>query len=322
MPTILLKILQLLCTAASGLGKQKKLFILIYHQVLDQPDFMREGEVDKTAFNWQMTLLSKYFNVMPLHEALEKLANDTLPPRATCITFDDGYANNFTNALPILLANKLSATFFIASGYLDGGRMWNDSVIESIRIMQSTDLNLTGIGLRNYDISTPEKKAQASLDILQHLKHLLPEIRTQHTGYITSLVKELPENLMLTSDQLVKLHESGMEIGGHTVTHPILAKLSPDAVRQEVSDNKKHLEQLLNTTLRFFAYPNGKPDRDYLPDQVQLVKECGYLAAISTQVGLADKQNDRWQLPRFTPWDTSPVRFMLRITKMYCLNRL
>jgi peptidoglycan/xylan/chitin deacetylase (PgdA/CDA1 family) len=322
MRTILLKILQLLCTAASGLGKQKKLFILIYHQVLDQPDFMREGEVDKTAFNWQMALLSKYFNVMPLHEALEKLANDTLPPRATCITFDDGYANNYTNALPILSANNLSATFFIASGYLDGGRMWNDSVIESIRILQSTDLDLTNLGLGIFDISTPEKKAQASLEILLHLKHLLPEIRAQYTGYITSLVKELPEDLMLTSDQLVKLHESGMEIGGHTVSHPILAKLSPDAVLQEVSDNKKHLEQLLNTTLRFFAYPNGKPDRDYLPDQVLLIKECNYLAAISTQVGLADKQNDRWQLPRFTPWDTSPLRFMLRITKIYCFNRL
>jgi peptidoglycan/xylan/chitin deacetylase (PgdA/CDA1 family) len=322
MQVILLKILQLLCTVASGLGKQKKLFILIYHQVLDQPDFMRTGEVDKTAFKWQMSLLSKYFNVLPLHEALEKLANDTLPLRAACITFDDGYANNYTNALPILIANNLSATFFIASGYLDGGRMWNDSVIESIRIMQSTDLDLTTIGLGNYDISTPEKKAHAALAVIQHLKHLLPEIRAQYTGYIASLVKELPDDLMLTSDQLVKLHASGMEIGGHTVSHPILANLSPDAVKQEVSDNKKKLEQLLNTTLRYFAYPNGKPGRDYLLDQVQLVKDCGYMAAISTQVGLADKQNDRWQLRRFTPWDASPNRFMLRIAKMYCFNRL
>ncbi len=78
----------------------------------------------------------------------------------------------------------------------------------------------------------------------------------------------------------------------------------------------------MNTTIRYFAYPNGKPDRDYLQDQVQIIKECGYLAAISTQVGLADKQNDRWQLRRFTPWDTSPDRFMLRIAKMYCFNRL
>ncbi len=239
MQAILFKVLQWLCTLTSGLGKQKKLFILIYHQVLEEPDFMRPGEVDKDAFNWQMALFSKYFNVLPLHEALEKMANDTLPPRAVCITFDDGYANNYTNALPVLSANQLSATFFIASGYLDGGRMWNDSVIESIRILESTDLDLAAIGLGNYDISTPGKKADAALAVLQSLKHLLPEIRAQYTGYIASMVKKLPDDLMLTSDQLVKLHASGMEIGGHTVSHPILATLSPDAVRQEVTENKK-----------------------------------------------------------------------------------
>ena len=113
MEIILLKTLQWLCTLVSGLGKKKKLFILIYHQVLDQPDFMRPWEIDKRVFNWQMALIGKFFNVLPLHEALEKMADDTLPPRAVCITFDDGYANNFTNALPILLTNKLPATFLL-----------------------------------------------------------------------------------------------------------------------------------------------------------------------------------------------------------------
>lgn len=120
----------------------------------------------------------------------------------------------------------------------------------------------------------------------------------------------------------MKLHKSGMEIGGHTVTHPILATLTPEQVRQEVQDNKKALEQLLDTKLQYFAYPNGKPNQDYLSEQIAIIKACGYEAAVSTQPRMSSKSDDRWQLPRFTPWDTSPIRFMLRITRMYGFNWL
>jgi peptidoglycan/xylan/chitin deacetylase (PgdA/CDA1 family) len=318
METILLKILQLFCTLASGIGKQKKLFILIYHRVLDEPDDMRPWEIDKETFSWQMGLIAKYFNVMAFGEAIERMNNDALPPRAMCITFDDGYADNYTNALPILLKNKLSAIFFIASGYLNGGRMWNDSVIESLRTMQANKLDLTEIGLDTYDINSPQKKASVAITIIQKLKHLESNIRSQYSDYIVSLVnKKLPDNLMLSSQQLIKLHASGMEIGGHTVTHPILATLKLDAVKREVCDNKITLEKMLNTKLRYFAYPNGKPEQDYSIDQIQIIKNCGYEAAVSTIPGVSTAQTDLWQLARFTPWDKHPIKFMLRIVIKY-----
>jgi len=128
MQAFVLHVLKPFATLASGLGAQKKLSILIYHRVLDQADFMRPGEVDKQAFTWQMQLLARYFNVLSLNEALSGLQNDNLPPRAVTITFDDGYADNLHNALPILKQFGLSATFFIASGYLDGGRMWKTAL--------------------------------------------------------------------------------------------------------------------------------------------------------------------------------------------------
>ncbi len=215
MDSILFKVLQLFCTLISGKGKRRKLFILIYHRVLDEPDEMRPWEVDKDRFTWQMELIAKYFNVLTFTEAIEKMDKGELPPRAMCITFDDGYADNYTNALPILLKNKLSAIFFIASGYLDGGRMWNDSVIESIRAMQANTLDLTAIGLGKYDISSLQKKASVALEIIQKIRHLKPNIRSQYTDYIVSLENnKLPDNLMLSTQQLIKLHESGMEIGG------------------------------------------------------------------------------------------------------------
>lgn len=318
MDSILFKALQLFCTLISGKGKRKKLFILIYHRVLDEPDEMRPWEVDKDRFSWQMELIAKYFNVMAFSEAIERMDQGTLPPRAICITFDDGYADNYTNALPILLKNKLSAIFFIASGYLDGGRMWNDSVIESLRLMQAKRLDLREIGLDLYDINSPQKKASVALEIIQKIKHLEPNLRSQYTNYIVAIENiKLPDNSMLSSQQLIKLHESDMEIGGHTVTHPIMAKLGLDAVKQEVYDNKIALEKMLNTKLRYFAFPNGKPEQDYLIEQIQVIKNCGYEAAVSTMPGVSNVQNDRFQLARFTPWDKHPIKFMLRIIMNY-----
>ena len=318
MQSILLKALQLFCTLASGIGKRKKLFIFIYHRVLDEPDDMRPWEIDKNTFSWQMELVAKHFNVMAFSEAIKRMDNGTLPPRAMCITFDDGYADNCTNALPILLNNKLSAIFFIASGYLNGGRMWNDSVIESLRAMQASKLDLTEIGLDTYDINSPQKKARVAIEIIQKIKHLEPNLRAQYTGYIVALENnKLPDNLMLSTPQLIKLHESGMEIGGHTVTHPILATLELDAVKQEVYDNKIALEKMLNTKLRYFAFPNGKPEQDYLIEQIQVIKNCGYEASVSTLPGVSTAHNDRFQLARFTPWDKHPVKFMLRIVMKY-----
>ncbi len=317
MQSIVLGGLKHLATLASGLGKQKKLFILIYHRVLDEPDFMRPGEVDRHAFNWQMALLSRYFNVLSLDDALQRLQSDTLPPRAVTITFDDGYADNHANALPILKNHGLTATFFIASGYLNGGRMWNDSIIEAIRSMPQPLLDLSAIGLGRYALATPAEKAASTQQILTKIKHLAPEQRAEHTRYIEQQATYLPDDLMLSTEQLVQLHQNGMEIGGHTVTHPIMANLSDTEVIRELAENKQFLEQLLGGQIRYFAYPNGKTGQDYLPDQSALLKACGYQAALTTEWGVADKTSEVWQLPRFTPWDKSPIKFMARMARLY-----
>lgn len=310
-------ILKVLATVVSGIGKRKKLFILIYHRVLEKPDFMRPGEVDKIAFAWQMELLSKYFNVLPLSDALQQLDADTLPPRAVSISFDDGYADNCTIALPILKKLNLTAVFFIANGFLNGGRMWNDTIIEAVRNYPQPELDLSGISLGRIDVSDSVKKTQASTYIIKTIKHLPQMQRDQYTAFIAAQSQNLPGDLMMTTDQVKELHENGMEIGGHTVNHPILAKLDADVVELEIKENKVFLERLLNTRLALFAYPNGKPIEDFLPEHRQIVKDVGYSAAVSTQWGTVDNGSDRWQLPRFTPWDSAPSMFMMRMIHLY-----
>jgi len=317
MKQILRSTIKHLATISSGAGKQKKVLILIYHRVLDEPDFMRPGEVDKNEFTWHMELMSRYFNVLSLKEALEKADEDNLPPRAVCITFDDGYADNYFNALPILNKFGLEATFFIANGFLDGGIMWNDCVIEGVRSIQGDILDLREIKLGEFDISTDEKKARVAGSILKTIKHCEPSQRKQYAKYFFSLIPKNAPEIMLTMEQLRMLYKSGMEIGGHTKTHPILATLDKTEASLEIKENKQVLEDILDTQINFFAYPNGKPEIDYLPEHVQIIKKSKYQAALSTEWGVMDKNSDKWQLPRFTPWDSVPEKFMLRIADIY-----
>lgn len=310
---LLLKLLEPIATLASGIGKQKKLLIMIYHRVLDEPDFMRPDEVDKEAFTWQMELLAKYFNVLPLSEALERMQNDTLPPRAVSITFDDGYADNYTNALPILKRFNLTATFFIASGFLDGGRMWNDTVIEAVRNYPQAELNLSQVGLGSYKTIDQTEKITAASNIISQVKHLPPEQRSSHVTYIAAQSNNLPNDLMMSSAQLKQLHKNGMEIGGHTVSHPILSKLDDEVAEQEIVVNKVILEEILNTSIKCFAYPNGKPEIDYLEQHIQMVKKAGYRSALSTHWGIVFQSSSPYELNRFTPWDKKPFNFMMRI---------
>jgi peptidoglycan/xylan/chitin deacetylase (PgdA/CDA1 family) len=311
-----LKTLQPLVTWRSMQGGGK-LFILIYHQVLEKPDFMRPDTVDTAAFTWQMELLARYFNVIPLEQALDQLQSGTLPPRAVSITFDDGYADNVTQALPILQYFDLSATFFIANGFLNGGRMWNDTVIESVRSFIQPQINLSFLGLSQLEIKTPEQKYKVAQQIIKTIKHVEPDLRKQYIDRLAAYVPELPNDLMMTSAQLQQLHQSGMTIGGHTVNHPILATLDIDAAKLEIEQNKAYLEKQINTQLTLFAYPNGKPGQDYTVEQVECVQSAGYQAAVATYWGVVDQASDMRQLPRFTPWDREPIRFMLRLVSNY-----
>ena len=303
-------------------GRRGKLSILIYHRVLPGPDPMRPGEVDAATFNWHMQLLAHYFRILPLTLALRLLREGNLPTRAVCVTFDDGYADNLEVALPILQAWNIPATFFIATGYLNGGRMWNDTVIEALRYLPAGILDLSEQGLGIYHLGGQQERADAALRLIQLLKYLPFQQREEQVHYLTSLVSApLPDKLMLSAQQVRELHMAGMEIGAHTVNHPILTRLDKTAAQWEIATSKRYLEELIEQEVKLFAYPNGRPGQDYLPEHVQMVRESGFVAAVSTAWGGVTLQTDLWQLPRFTPWDARPDRFMARLVWNYWLER-
>lgn len=265
-----------------------------------------------------MELVSSNFNVLPLTEAVSLLRSSKLPVGSLCITFDDGYADNAEVALPILQRFGLTATFFIATDYLDGGRMWNDTVIEAVRCMPSGPLDLSDLSLGQYQLDSWEDRESCFQSIIARIKHLSQDKRKLLTEQLADRApKLLPDNLMMTTDQVCELSRAGMEIGGHTVTHPILATLNRGQAKHEILDGKERLEKIIGKQLRLFAYPNGKPGKDYLPGHVELVRELGFEGAVSTQWGVSSSSTDLYQLRRFTPWDNTPARFMLRLVKNY-----
>lgn len=299
----------------SPAGPGAKLSILIFHRVLAQPDPLFPSEATVQSFDWQMALLKSLFNVLPLTEAVSRLKAGTLPERAAAITFDDGYADNYTHALPILQKHGLHATFFIATAYLDGGRMFNDTVIESVRNTRLSHLDLSDMDLGQHDVGPIAAKTQAIHQILPKIKYLLPDEREAAAARIAARaeVEHLPNDLMMTTAQLKSLHAAGMEIGGHTHRHPILAKLDRDAAQTEIATGKTVLEDKLGTRVRLFAYPNGKPETDYLPEQARIVRKLGFEAAVSTAHGVSTRRSDLYQLARFTPWDTNRTAYALRL---------
>jgi peptidoglycan/xylan/chitin deacetylase (PgdA/CDA1 family) len=253
---------------------------------------------------------------MPLRDAVEHLRSGTLPPRAASITFDDGYADNYTEALPLLRKHGLHATFFIATGFLDGRRMWNDTLIESIRVAKLADLDLADLDLATVPIGTLEQKRAALRSIIPALKYLPVDAREAAVARVAErCATTLPNDLMMTSTQLRDLHAAGMGIGAHTVRHPILARCDDALARREIDESRSVLEDLLGERITLFAYPNGKLGSDYDVRHAEIVRSLGFDAAVSTNPGASRHGDDLFQLRRFTPWDQGQVRFALRLAQ-------
>jgi peptidoglycan/xylan/chitin deacetylase (PgdA/CDA1 family) len=170
------------------------------------------------------------------------------------------------------------------------------------------------LGLGNRSLGGPQSRRAVIDACIAHLKYLPLEQRVALSEQVaTSAGAVPPSTLMMSSHAVVALHRAGMEIGAHTVTHPILAKLALDEARREIEGSRTRLEALLGDRVGLFAYPNGKPGDDYRAEHVRLVSDFGFDAAVSTHRGVADVRSDLLQLPRFTPWDQTRLRFGARL---------
>ncbi|HVF63986.1 MAG TPA: polysaccharide deacetylase family protein [Casimicrobiaceae bacterium] len=297
---------------ASRGGPRGRLSILTFHRVRARPDPLFPFEMDAAAFESLIRQLRSRFTVVRLAEGVQRLRDRTLPSRALAITFDDGYADNLAIAAPILQKHQVPATVFVASGYLDGGCMFNDIVIEAIRATRSSELDLEPLGLGRHPVESAEARRRA-------IDHVLDGIKYQPGGERDRLAREIarianadiPTALMLGRESLRALPTFDLDVGAHTITHPILTRTTAEEARHEIGDSRRVLEALMQTPVTLFAYPNGVPNRDYDATHVRMVREAGFVAAVSTATGAARAESDLFQLPRFTPWTSRSPKFDL-----------
>ncbi len=279
---------------------RQRLVVLNYHQVPEQADSLRPDQVDRHVFRQQLKTLKYFFNVVDLDYGVDAMRAGNLPPRAVAITFDDGYRDNHDVALEELLRAQCPATFFIATDYLDGGRMWNDTLIESIRLTQKNTLSLEAIGLEgSLRLATNQDRIQAIRTLIPAVKYLELSARQSAVDKLARVCEvELPNDMMMSSLQIKSLAEAGMGIGGHTSSHPILLKLPLADAVSDIIRGRDALTQLLGKEPRFFAYPNGKLGQDFSYEHTQVLPELGFDAAFTTQWGYVNKELPSFELPR------------------------
>lgn len=297
--------------------------VLIFHRVMATPDPLFPEETTAHRFDALVSLLARQFRLLTVGQAHAHWAAGTLPRRAAVISFDDGYADNATVALPILQRHGVPATFFVASGFLDGGRMWNDTVIESLRRAPAGKLDLGFLGLGAWPVDDAGSRRRAIDAVLPRIKYLDLQARQPVLQQLHQVCgrPELPQDLMMTSAQLQAMQQAGMEIGAHTVMHPILAR-QPDADAElELQAGRLRLQQITGAPVDVLAYPNGKPGTDYDQRHVAMARRLGFRCAVSTARGVVHAGSDPFQWPRFTPWDQHPVRWLARLLAIRALAR-
>lgn len=298
-------------------GERAALPVLMYHRVLAEHDPLQSDIHTARTMDRQFQTLARCFKVMPLDEAAALLREGRLPPRAVSITFDDGYRDNHTLALPLLQKHGLTATFYVSSGFLNGGVMFHDVLVETVRHAPSGPLDLGLADAPKVTLGDVPSRIQALQTLVRQIKYLDPEQRAALSErLLQSLGSKAPRHLMMDDAQVRDMARAGMSVGGHTHQHQILARLDEATAWQEICSNADTLSTLTGQRVTSFAYPNGKPGTDYGAPHVDMVRRAGFLNAVSTRNGVGLREAPRFELPRFVLNETSTVGILLRMLRM------
>lgn len=263
--------------------------ILMYHNFSGPYENDAYG-VSSTAVREQFSYLRRYFHVVPLIQIEERLRSGaSFDPLTVALTIDDGRRNCYEFLFPLLKEFRIPATFFVVSSFIRREDwIWTDKV-----------LWLSEQPTRPRELSPGEIEASFA-----RLNRLRPEVRTAFIAGVAermgvSIPGEAPPKYAPCSwNELREMADSGLvEIGSHTVSHPILASVTDEESWNELTVSRAQIEEGLGKQVVSFCFPNGKPG-DCRRRQMQQVKEAGYLGAVMANCGMATNRTDPYALPR------------------------
>ena len=290
--------------------------ILIYHRVHPDAGPFTIDAVPPDRFDRQMKHLARAYHTLPLEELLDRAREGTLPHRAVAVTFDDGYADNFEHAFPILRRRGIPATVFLVSGCIETGAMlWHDRVLRAFAATGRRRWRSPWDGMEAHAETVPDRR-RAAFRALGALKPLAEEARLASVAQLEEELGVTPpsgdERLMLDWKGLRAMGDGGISFGSHTETHPILSRTDPARAWLELTRSKQAIEEGAWRPVTLFAYPNGRPE-DYTEEIVGLVRRAGYRAAVTTTFGANEAGDDVYRLRRGTPWLPGDAGFRLQL---------
>lgn len=261
----------------------------MYHNVSAASDG-RADAVLATEIKEQLAYLHRHFRIVPLRRIFEQLKEGTSLDRlSVALTIDDGRRNCYEVLFPILKEFDIPATFFVVSSFISREDwIWTDKMWW-----------LSEQPSRPKELSANEIEA-----LFQSLNPLRPEIRNEAIAGIAArmgvpIPREAPEKYAPCSwSELREMADSGLvDIGSHTVTHPILASITEEESWRELTVSRAQIEEALCRPVESFCFPNGKAG-DYRASQLQQVKEAGYVGAVLANCGMVTSGADPFELPR------------------------
>lgn len=277
--------------------------VLMYHEVLpDELDIPSWLVVREARFRRQMNYLKRHFRILSMDAAVEYLATAANQPKArrppAVITFDDGYAGNYSCALPILKALQLPFTVYVSTAMIaNGGRFWHDRVIAALITAGRGNLSIeTSAGTLEYSgRARLDARRWAGIErILTQLKILPPEEREAIADRLDQDHK-IPMLRMMTPAELRELAaEELVTIGNHTHAHELLDQLDSDSAAATILKAQMLLEEWTGRRPVHFAYPNG----NYIGETTAMVERLGMTTAVISASGMWLAKDCRFEIPR------------------------
>jgi peptidoglycan/xylan/chitin deacetylase (PgdA/CDA1 family) len=271
-----------------------RLTTLTYHRIADPMASDFRGlvtNVSATAetFATHLDFVQRWFNVISLDVLLAWLRGDgDLPPRAALITFDDGYRDNLTAAMPALRARGLEATIFVTSGKIGSTEpFWWDHAAHCLMssCRDRADLPLLGsqeLGDRySRTMLTQQWCIAASQIPSDKVAGAVEQLAEQVDVQIDS---DTFAGVYMNWDEVRKLAANGFTVGAHTANHPALAQVPMERARQEATESKARLEAEIGVPVHAFAYPHGSL-LHFGKEHEEMLAEEGFRVAFSTLCG-------------------------------------
>ena len=287
----------------------RRLTILAYHGVAPADAAERpfaEWNISATAeqFESQLRFVQAHYRVITFADLAAEPEGAGEGREPLIITFDDGYRNNYSTAFPLLQKYALHATFFLATGHLESRRLfWFDRLSYLIGRTEVDRIQLETLDDAAWPLDSAEARARARLDLKYRLQQAPNRTRLEALDELqekcgVAILPDAGDRMLLTWDQVKEMHAAGMEFGAHTVTHPVMSRLTEEELEEEVLGCREAIAEHVGERPRVFCYPTGGAGHFGEREQDAL-RAAGYEYATSYVHGLSRLDSlERYALPR------------------------